>query len=121
MPLLDEIHDKIRRHQYEFSKHALDQSIIRNISVAEIEEAIPNGTELVEDYPDDKYSSSCLILGCEQQLPGGARTVAPAILRVGDHVTVRPAERLGTGRAKRRGEVRHHRVRRIVGVDIRHL
>jgi hypothetical protein len=63
MALLDEIHDKIRRRQYEFSKHALDQSIVRNISVAELVEAVSNGPELIEDYPDDKYGSSCLLLG----------------------------------------------------------
>lgn len=63
MALLDEIHDKIRRRQYEFSKHVLDQSIVRNISLAEIEEAFSNGAELVEDYPDDKYCPSCLLLG----------------------------------------------------------
>ena len=63
MALLDEIHDKICRREYEFSKHAVDQSIVRNISVAEIEEAITNGAELIEDYPDDKYGSSCLVVG----------------------------------------------------------
>ncbi len=63
MALLDEIYDKIRKRQYEFSKHVLDQSIVRNISVAEIEEAFSNGAKLVEDYPDDKYGPSCLLLG----------------------------------------------------------
>lgn len=48
---------------YEFSKHAVDQSIIRQISVAEISEAIALSDEIVEDYPDDKYGPSCLILG----------------------------------------------------------
>jgi hypothetical protein len=40
MPLLDEIQAKMFRRQYEFSKHAVDQSIIRDISVTEVEEAI---------------------------------------------------------------------------------
>jgi hypothetical protein len=51
------------RRQYEFSKHAVDQSIIRDISVAEIEEAISGRSEVVEDYQEDKYGPSCLILG----------------------------------------------------------
>ena len=63
MGMLEEIQTKILRRQYEFSKHAVDQSIIRDISVAEMEEAISNISEVIEDYPDDKYGPSCLILG----------------------------------------------------------
>ncbi len=54
---------KIRSRNYEFSKHAVDQSIIRNISVSEIEEAISYKALVIEDYPNDKYGPSCLILG----------------------------------------------------------
>ncbi|MBI2264031.1 MAG: DUF4258 domain-containing protein [Armatimonadetes bacterium] len=61
--MLEEIRSKILRRQYEFSKHAVDQSIFREISVMDMEEAILGGGELVEDYPEDKYGSSCLILG----------------------------------------------------------
>ena len=63
MRLLDEIREKMRRRQYEFSKHAVDQTILRNISVSEIEEAIENRSTVIEDYPNDKYGPSCLILG----------------------------------------------------------
>ena len=63
MPSLDEILAKIRRRQYEFSKHAVDQSIIRDISVTEVEEVIAGSAEVIEDYPEDKYGPSCLILG----------------------------------------------------------
>jgi hypothetical protein len=34
----------------------------RRIGVEEVEEAIASG-EVVEDYPEDKYRPSCLILG----------------------------------------------------------
>lgn len=61
--MLEEIQSKILKRQYEFSKHAVDQSIIRDISVAEVEEAISGRCEIIEDYPDDKYGPSCLILG----------------------------------------------------------
>jgi len=61
--MLEEIQNKILQRQYEFSKHAVDQSIIRDISVAEMEEAISGRCEIIEDYPDDKYGPSCLILG----------------------------------------------------------
>ncbi len=63
MSTLAEIQAKIERRQYEFSKHAVDQSIIRDISVAEVEEAVLGRSEIIEDYPDDKYGPSCLILG----------------------------------------------------------
>lgn len=63
MDTLDEIKEKISKHQYEFSKHAVDQTVVRNISVAEVEEVILAESEIIEDYPDDKYGPSCLILG----------------------------------------------------------
>jgi len=63
MSLIQEIREKIKERLYEFSKHAVDQSIIRDISVAELEEAIANRSEVIEDYPEDKYGPSCLILG----------------------------------------------------------
>jgi len=40
MALLGDIQRKIATRQYEFSKHGVDQTIIRGISVAEQEEAI---------------------------------------------------------------------------------
>ena len=43
MALIDEIREKIEAGQYEFSKHAADQSIIRRISVKEIQEAASLG------------------------------------------------------------------------------
>ena len=61
--MLEEIQSKILRRQYEFSKHAVDQSIIREISIVEMDEAISGGGEIIEDYPEDKYGPSCLILG----------------------------------------------------------
>lgn len=60
---MDDIREKIAARQYEFSKHAVDQTIIRGISVAELEQAISTRSEVIEDYPEDKYGPSCLILG----------------------------------------------------------
>jgi Domain of unknown function (DUF4258) len=60
--LIVKIRYKVAENQFEFSKHALDQSILRQIRVQEIREAIANG-QVIEDYPDDKYGSSCLIGG----------------------------------------------------------
>ncbi len=63
MAAINEIRANFERKQYEFSKHAVDQSIIRDISVTEVEEAIAIQSEVIEDYPNDKYGPSCLILG----------------------------------------------------------
>ncbi len=62
MRLLDEIRQKIDANLFEFSKHAVDQSIIRRISVQEVREIFANA-EVIEDYPEDKYGPSCLLFG----------------------------------------------------------
>ncbi len=60
--MIDDIRAKIASAKFEFSKHAVDQSILRKISVQEVREAIAVG-EIIEDYPSDKYGPSCLVLG----------------------------------------------------------
>jgi len=62
MPNIEEIQYKIANNQFELSKHAVDQSISRQIRLQEIREAIANG-QIIEDYPNDKYAPSCLICG----------------------------------------------------------
>ena len=62
MTVIDEIRNRIARGLFEFSQHAVDQSITRHIRVQELREAIAGG-EVVEDYPDDKYGPSCLVFG----------------------------------------------------------
>ena len=62
MSMIEEIRKKVAADEFEFSKHAVDQSIIRRISVQELREAISNG-EVIEDYTDDKFGPSCLIYG----------------------------------------------------------
>ena|SRR5690554_656079 len=63
MELIQEIQNKVENNLFEFSKHAVDQTIMRNISVAEVKESIFNKSKIIEDYPNDKYGPSCLILG----------------------------------------------------------
>ena len=60
--MIDEIRGRVGRGDFEFSQHAVDQAIIRHISVQELREAIAGG-EVSEVYPDDKYGPSCLIFG----------------------------------------------------------
>ena len=60
--MIDEIRRMVAKGDFEFSQHAVDQAIIRHISVRELRETIARG-EVIERYPDDKYGPSCLIFG----------------------------------------------------------
>lgn len=60
--MIDQLRAKIVANQFEYTRHALDQSILRNITVRELREAIENA-EVIEDYPQDKYGPSCLVFG----------------------------------------------------------
>jgi Domain of unknown function (DUF4258) len=62
MALLDQIRQKIEAEEFEFSRHSVDQTIIRRISIGEVREVFANG-EVIEDYPEDKYGPSCLVFG----------------------------------------------------------
>ncbi len=59
---IEGIRVKISIGEYRFSDHAVKSMIKRDIERIEIEEAIISG-EIIEEYPDDKYSPSCLIYG----------------------------------------------------------
>lgn len=63
--LIGDIRQKIADNQFELSKHALDQSILRRVRIQEIRESIAQG-QVIEDYPEDKYGPSCLICGFTQ-------------------------------------------------------
>ncbi len=63
--MIQEIREKISDGLFEFSKHAVDQSILRRVTLQDIREAIDVG-EIIEDYPNDKYGPSCLVFGYTQ-------------------------------------------------------
>ena len=60
--IIKKIKDKIQKGEYRFSDHAVKRMIKRSIDRHEIEDVITKG-EVIEEYPDDKYSPSCLIYG----------------------------------------------------------
>jgi hypothetical protein len=60
--MIAEIICKIAATEFEFSQHAVDQSILRRITVQEVRDALLAGV-IIEDYPEDKYGPSCLVLG----------------------------------------------------------
>ena len=60
--MIGRIRERFERREYEYSLHAVDQSILRKITVIEVEQAVAHG-EVIEEYPSDKYGPSCLIFG----------------------------------------------------------
>jgi len=66
MKSLEQIRRQLVAGEFEFSRHALKRAVERNISDSEIREAA-KGAELIEHYPEDKYSPSCLIFGSTKE------------------------------------------------------
>ena len=62
MKEIEEIRHQLQTGQFEFSRHAFRRAVERNISEQEIREVGEN-VIIIEDYPEDKYSPSCLLLG----------------------------------------------------------
>lgn len=62
MKNLKEIRRQLDRGFFEFSRHAFKRAVERNISDLEIRQA-GQAAVVIESYPDDKYSPSCLLLG----------------------------------------------------------
>lgn len=62
MKSLADIQRQLNSGEFEFSRHAFRRAVERNISEQEIREA-GVAAELIEDYPDDKYGPSALLLG----------------------------------------------------------
>lgn len=57
-----DIRSKLSAGRFEFSRHAFRRVVERNITEEEIRQA-GGLSEMIEDYPQDKYSPSCLVLG----------------------------------------------------------
>ena len=77
MSLIDEIRAKVASNTFEFSQHALDQTLLRNISVDEVREAIASA-EVIEDYPADKYGRAVFYWAGR---PRGVRCTSSAVTR----------------------------------------
>ena len=80
MGIVEAIRAKIRNDQVEFSQHATYQSIVRHISVREFREAMEQA-EVIEDYQNDKYGPSCLVLGFTQYEPDPSKWIYLKIRR----------------------------------------
>ena len=62
MKTLLQIRQQLAAGEFEFSRHAFRRSIERDISEAEVR-AAGAMAEIVENYPEDKYAPSALLLG----------------------------------------------------------
>ncbi|MBW4492869.1 MAG: DUF4258 domain-containing protein [Oscillatoria princeps RMCB-10] len=62
MKTLEDVRRQLYLGQFEFSQHAFKRAVERNISEREIREPGENAI-VIEDYPEDKYSPSFLLLG----------------------------------------------------------
>jgi hypothetical protein len=60
--MIDKIREKVEAGEIEYSRHAVDQSILRRITVKDVRDAF-GSAEIIEDYAEDKYGPSCLVLG----------------------------------------------------------
>jgi hypothetical protein len=62
MKSLEEIRQQLYSEEFQLTRHALKRQTERNISNDEIRE-ISENVVIIEDYPDDKYAPSSLLLG----------------------------------------------------------
>lgn len=59
---LPHIVSELKREEFILTRHAFARSVERGIEIDEIIDAADN-IEIIEEYPDDKFSPSCLVLG----------------------------------------------------------
>ena len=62
MKTMEEVRHQLYTGSFDFSRHALRHAVERNVSEEEIRQAGLRAT-IIESYPGDKYSPSCLLLG----------------------------------------------------------
>ena len=62
--VLRSIRTAIQRSEHRYTLHAQMQMAVRHVTDAEAREVLlGEAAEIIENYPDDKYSPSCLICG----------------------------------------------------------
>ena len=62
MKTIGQVRNQLSGGDFEFSRHALKRAVERNIGEQEIRQAGMTAT-IIEEYPEDKYSPNCLLLG----------------------------------------------------------
>jgi hypothetical protein len=62
MKSIKETQRQLSTGDFDFTRHGFKRAIERDISENEIREA-GKDSKIIESYPDDKYTASCLLLG----------------------------------------------------------
>ena len=62
MKSLAQVRQQLTAGQFDFSRHAFRRAVERNISDEEVR-AAGERAEVIEEYPEDKYSPNALLLG----------------------------------------------------------
>ncbi len=62
MKTIQQVRFQLRAGSFDFSRHAFRRAAERNISEQDIRQA-GSQAAVIESYPHDKYSPSCLLLG----------------------------------------------------------
>jgi hypothetical protein len=62
MKSIEETQRQLSAGDFDFTRHGFKRAIERDISEIEIREA-GKDARIIESYPDDKYTASCLLLG----------------------------------------------------------
>jgi len=67
--VVDEIRLRLRKRKVRHTFHALREEMEESLTAREVEEALLQGFELVEDYPNDPRGHSYLILTWVREKP----------------------------------------------------
>ena len=62
MKTLEQVRRQLRQGEFDFSQHAFRRAVERNVSEHEIRNAGASAV-IVEEYPEDKYGPTWLVLG----------------------------------------------------------
>ena len=65
MKTIGQVRSQLNEGRFDFSRHARRRVLQRNITEQDIRQAGLHAV-IIEEYPDDKYSPSCLLLGFTQ-------------------------------------------------------
>ena len=64
--MIERIKKQVKAGDYRFTVHGFERCVERRISPKEVKDTILSG-QIIEEYSEDKYGSSCLICGLGEE------------------------------------------------------